>query len=185
MARRSARYQSDALWGGIGQVTGCQNNWEVGDPLTGTNFPPILMPNGVTYHPQETVFWSWFYSKDHGNVLPEHNRWWQVFHEWHLRRPFKGMPARWNLPELRLFSAGTPADPCSCGAARGDPRGAFSLHRSAYAVRIFSCNLPFPAGSRVPHHGSGQLALTAKSGATIAVAERTMSRASVIPVIEW
>jgi hypothetical protein len=57
------------LWGGIGQVNGCQNNWEVGDPLTGTNFPPILMPNGVTYHPQETVFWSWYYSKDHGKFF--------------------------------------------------------------------------------------------------------------------
>jgi len=53
------------LWGGIGQVSGCQNNWEVGDPLTGTNFPAILMPNGVTYNPQETVFWSWYYSADH------------------------------------------------------------------------------------------------------------------------
>ena len=52
-------------WGHIGQVTGCQNNWEVGDPLTGTLFPAITMPNGVTYHPQENVFWSWFYSKDH------------------------------------------------------------------------------------------------------------------------
>jgi hypothetical protein len=57
------------LWGGIGQVSGCQNNWEVGDALTGTLFPPILMPNGVTYHPQETVFWSWFYSKDHGKFF--------------------------------------------------------------------------------------------------------------------
>jgi hypothetical protein len=43
-------------------VSGCQNNWEVGDPLTGTNFPAILMPNGVTYNPQETVFWGWFYA---------------------------------------------------------------------------------------------------------------------------
>jgi hypothetical protein len=52
-------------WGNIGQVSGCQNNWEVGDPLTGTNFPAITMTNGVTYHPQETVFWSWYYSADH------------------------------------------------------------------------------------------------------------------------
>jgi len=52
-------------WGGIGQVTGCQGNWEVGDPLTGTDFPAITMPNGVTYNPQETVFWSWYYSADH------------------------------------------------------------------------------------------------------------------------
>lgn len=53
------------LWGGIGQVSGCQNNFENGDPLTGTDYPPILMPNGVTYNPQELVFWSWFYSADH------------------------------------------------------------------------------------------------------------------------
>jgi hypothetical protein len=56
-------------WGGIGQVSGCQDNWEVGDALTGTLFPAILMPNGVTYNPQETVFWSWFYSKDHDSVF--------------------------------------------------------------------------------------------------------------------
>jgi hypothetical protein len=53
------------LWGNIGQVSGCQNNWEVGDPLTGTDFPAITMPNKVTYNPQEAVFWSWYYSKDH------------------------------------------------------------------------------------------------------------------------
>jgi hypothetical protein len=53
------------LWGGIGQVGGCQNNWEVGDPLSGTNFPAITMPNHVTYNPQENAFWSWFYSADH------------------------------------------------------------------------------------------------------------------------
>ena len=58
-------------WGGIGQVSGCQGNWEVGDPLTGTNFPAIKMPNGVTYNPQETVFWSWFYSADHDDVLQD------------------------------------------------------------------------------------------------------------------
>ena len=52
-------------WGGIGQVGGCQGNWEVGDPLTGTDFPAIKMPNKVTYNPQENAFWSWFYSKDH------------------------------------------------------------------------------------------------------------------------
>src|ERR1700731_3497642 len=48
-------------WGRIG----CQGNWEVGDPLTGTDIPEITMPNGVTYNPQENAFWSWFYSADH------------------------------------------------------------------------------------------------------------------------
>lgn len=47
-------------WGHIGQVSGCQSNLEVGDPLTGTNVP-ITMPNGLTYHPQELAFLSWFY----------------------------------------------------------------------------------------------------------------------------
>lgn len=49
------------LWGHIGQVTGCQGNLEVGDPLTGTNFSDITMDNGVTYHAQELAFFSWFF----------------------------------------------------------------------------------------------------------------------------
>jgi hypothetical protein len=46
-------------WGHIGQVTGCQANLEVGDPLSGTTFGDSL--NGFTYHPQELAFFSWFY----------------------------------------------------------------------------------------------------------------------------
>jgi hypothetical protein len=49
-------------WGNIGQQSGCQTNWEVGDPLTGTDFPAITMANGVTYNPQELAFVSWFYA---------------------------------------------------------------------------------------------------------------------------
>jgi len=48
------------LWGHIGQVSGCQGNLEVGDPLTGTNFPDVIV-NGYTYHLQELAFFSWFY----------------------------------------------------------------------------------------------------------------------------
>jgi hypothetical protein len=48
-------------WGHTGQVAGCQNNLEVGDPLTGTNIPPVKGANGFTYHLQELVFFSWFY----------------------------------------------------------------------------------------------------------------------------
>jgi hypothetical protein len=47
-------------WGHIGQVQGCQTNLEVGDPLSGTTLS-VPMPNGVTYHPQELAFFSWFY----------------------------------------------------------------------------------------------------------------------------
>jgi hypothetical protein len=46
-------------WGHVGQVSGCQSNLEVGDPLSGTTFPVML--NGFTYHPQELAFFSWFY----------------------------------------------------------------------------------------------------------------------------
>jgi len=33
----------------------------VGDPLSGTQAPPIVMPNGFTYHLQELVFFCWFF----------------------------------------------------------------------------------------------------------------------------
>jgi hypothetical protein len=52
-------------WGAIGQVSGCQGNWEVGDPLTGTDFPVITMTNGIKYDPQELAFWSWYYNAEH------------------------------------------------------------------------------------------------------------------------
>ena len=48
-------------WGHTGQVSGCQDNLEVGDPLTGNQFPAVKMPNGFTYHPQQLAFYSWFY----------------------------------------------------------------------------------------------------------------------------
>ncbi|HZT30821.1 MAG TPA: hypothetical protein VFA33_13105 [Bryobacteraceae bacterium] len=47
-------------WGNIGQVSNCQSNLEVGDPLSGTVIP-VLMPNNYLYHPQEMAFFSWFY----------------------------------------------------------------------------------------------------------------------------
>jgi hypothetical protein len=47
-------------WGRIGQVKGCQYNFEVGDPLTGTQNPPINL-NNYTYHPQELAFFAWFF----------------------------------------------------------------------------------------------------------------------------
>jgi hypothetical protein len=46
-------------WGNIGQVSGCQTNLEVGDPLSGTNFSDTV--GGFTYNPQELAFFSWFY----------------------------------------------------------------------------------------------------------------------------
>ena len=46
-------------WGHTGQVSGCQANLEVGDPLSGKTIADTL--NGFTYHPQELAFFSWFY----------------------------------------------------------------------------------------------------------------------------
>lgn len=48
-------------WGHTGQVGACQENLEVGDPLTGTAMPPVTMPNGYTYQLQELAFFSWFF----------------------------------------------------------------------------------------------------------------------------
>jgi len=53
-------------WGAEGQQAGCQNNLEVGDPLspgfaTPTNEFQVDMPNGLTYALQELAFYSWFY----------------------------------------------------------------------------------------------------------------------------
>lgn len=50
------------LWGHVGQVSGCQGNFEVGDPLSGTLFPAITL-NSFTYHVQELAFFSWFYGE--------------------------------------------------------------------------------------------------------------------------
>lgn len=47
-------------WGHLPVVPACQGNLEVGDPLTGKTIP-VTMPNGVTYHPQELAFASWFF----------------------------------------------------------------------------------------------------------------------------
>jgi hypothetical protein len=54
------------LWGHVGQVSGCQGNLEVGDPLspgyqTPTNPYTVTMPNGYTYTLQELAYFSWFF----------------------------------------------------------------------------------------------------------------------------
>lgn len=49
-------------WGHIGQQPYCQNNLEVGDPLTGTDYNGGrgIELNGFRYHPQELVYFNWF-----------------------------------------------------------------------------------------------------------------------------
>jgi hypothetical protein len=48
-------------WGNVGQQGGCQDNFEVGDPLTGTSMPPVVGKNGFTYNLQELAFIGWYY----------------------------------------------------------------------------------------------------------------------------
>jgi hypothetical protein len=69
MSHEINEWQDDPLgnnptpaWGHVGQVSGCQTNLEVGDPLSGTDYPPIDVL-GLTYHLQELAFYSWFYGK--------------------------------------------------------------------------------------------------------------------------
>jgi hypothetical protein len=57
-------------WGKVGQVTGCQTNLEVGDPLSGSLQTTRL--GGKTWHPQELAFFSWFYHQSPSTGV---NRW--------------------------------------------------------------------------------------------------------------
>jgi hypothetical protein len=50
-------------WGNIGQVSGCQANLEVGDPLSGTLSQIYMASNKYTYHVQDLAFTSWFYGE--------------------------------------------------------------------------------------------------------------------------
>lgn len=52
-------------WGNIGQVPGCQQTLEVGDPLSGMTYPSITL-NGYTYHLQEMALFGWFFDVNWG-----------------------------------------------------------------------------------------------------------------------
>lgn len=47
-------------WGHVGQVPHCQDNLEVGDPLTGSYFA-VKGDEGFVYHYQDLAFHDWFY----------------------------------------------------------------------------------------------------------------------------
>jgi hypothetical protein len=56
---QSATINLTKQWGNIGQVSGCQGNFETGDPLSGHVLTDTL--NGKTYHLQELAYAAWFY----------------------------------------------------------------------------------------------------------------------------
>jgi len=77
MSHEIAEWMDDPLgnnptkpWGHVGQVKGCQNNLEVGDPLSGTAITDQV--GDKTYHLQELAFFSWFY---HSKPSLGVNRW--------------------------------------------------------------------------------------------------------------
>jgi hypothetical protein len=49
-------------WGNVGQVSGCQTNLEVGDPLSGKLMPAYTL-GGKAFHMQELGFFSWYFNK--------------------------------------------------------------------------------------------------------------------------
>jgi hypothetical protein len=61
-------------WGNIGQVTGCQGNLEVGDPLSGTL--EIPSDKATVYHVQDLAFKSWFY---HDATSSGVNGWYSLY----------------------------------------------------------------------------------------------------------
>ncbi len=59
VAQLGGRGNPTPAWGGVGQVSGCQNNLENGDPLSGTIKTVVV--GGITFHVQELAYVSWFY----------------------------------------------------------------------------------------------------------------------------
>lgn len=83
MSHEVAEWMDDPLgnnptkpWGHIGQVSGCQSNLEVGDPLSGDPLSSFTMKNKVTYHVQDLTFLSWFY---HQKPSIGVNGWYSLF----------------------------------------------------------------------------------------------------------
>ncbi len=67
-------------WGGVGQVVGgCQDNLEVGDPVTGT-YTTVTMPSGLVYHPEDLVFVNWF---TRTSPSPSVNGWYTLLNTFH------------------------------------------------------------------------------------------------------
>lgn len=48
-------------WRHLPEVSLCQSDLEVADPLTIVPFAPVTMPNGVSYHLSEFAYFSWFF----------------------------------------------------------------------------------------------------------------------------
>jgi hypothetical protein len=68
MAHEVGEWMDDPLggnpvpaWGHFGQQPNCQGNLEVGDPLSGTIVPKVLL-SSMEYDLQELAFFSWFYA---------------------------------------------------------------------------------------------------------------------------
>jgi hypothetical protein len=61
--------------GNVGQVSGCQANLEVCDPLSGTLTQIYMNADHYTYHAQDLAFTSWFYGQNPGTGV---NGWYSL-----------------------------------------------------------------------------------------------------------
>lgn len=164
-------------WGHTGQVSGCQSNLEVGDPLSGT-VQTITMSNAYTYHVQELAFVSWFY-KDSPSLGV--NGWYSS------NGTFKtpavacnasttslsispttmavGASAAVTIKVAASGTTGTPTGKVTLTTSTGTTIGTYTLTTGAY-----SGNIAFPAGSyTVTANYAGDLNFGPSSSAAIAV----------------
>lgn len=178
-------------WGHIGQVSGCQNNLEVGDPLSGTELA-VTMSNAYTYHVQELAFKSWFY---HDAASSGVNGWYSS------NGAFKAPAASCETSTTSLTitpvsiaagSSTTVAIKVAPGSGyTGVPSGAVNLVNSTSATTLATYTLSsgavnttavLPAGSyNVTANYTGDLNFAASTSAAVAVTVGTAS-ATVSPV---
>jgi len=92
MDERPSRNNPTPAWGNIGQVSGCQDNFEVGDPLSGTLMPTSDL-NGYSYHLQELA--SQLVLQRRRRCLLWHG--WRVFRERHIQGTIEGLSSGRHL----------------------------------------------------------------------------------------
>jgi hypothetical protein len=173
-------------WGHIGQVSGCQADLEVGDPLSGQELT-VPMSNGFNYHMQELAFKSWFYRDSPSSGV---NGWYSS--NGTFTTP--STPCNASVTALTIsptsIAAGSAAtvtvNVTAAAGSSGTPTGQVTLTSSNGAATLATLTLSgghatsaavFPAGSyTVTANYSGDAAFSASSSSAVAI---TVGSASV------
>jgi len=125
-------------WGNVGQVSGCQNNLEVGDPLSGTNVT-ITMSNTYVYHLQELAFVSWF------------------FHD----SPSTGVNGWYSSNGTFLTSA------APCGGASAPTTTSLTLSSTTAGTQASFTIVVIPSSSSITATPTGSVTLVSSTGSTL------------------